>query len=104
MTTYSTQQSRHEAKRRNQRFVEMAVEGRRSEANYIVVTMTDFLQSGISVGLDRAYLSDTARGFHDAITKLQAAMNKDLDEAGLQDTVCLDLSELDALIAEIDKP
>ncbi len=101
---YSTEQARHDAKRRAQRFTELAVEGRREDADTLLTAAETFLQHGLDAGLDRAYLTDTARGFHDAITNLVAAMNKDLDNAGIEGTVKLDLEELDAIIAEIEKP
>jgi hypothetical protein len=83
-------------------YTRMAVDGRREDANRFLAAGLTMLERGMDAGVDRDFLDDAARGLHDAMSNLDARMQRDMDEAGLFDEyACLDLSELDAIIARL---
>jgi len=89
-------------RRRDQRFTDLAVSGRRQEAERFLSYGLWMLQAGIDAGVDKAFLSDTAKGLHDAIGDMVGGMSTDLDNAHLETSAAeIDCSELDALIKEI---
>lgn len=84
-------------------FVIDAVEARLDDARRFLAEMERAIQLGIDAGADRDYLIDTAKGCHDAICNLQAAMYRDLDAAGVsQPDAYLYLGELDELINTLE--
>lgn len=92
------------ARRRDQRFTDMAVAARRQDAERFLSYGLWMLQGGIDCGADRDFLSDTARGLYDAMTNLINGMERDLDNAHLETSAAeIDRSELDALIRELNK-
>jgi glycerol-3-phosphate cytidylyltransferase-like family protein len=88
--------------RADQRFVRDAVRGRKEDAVKVLVYGVCFVVAGIEAGADRDFLTDTAKGLHDAVSKLVAGMRKDLDDAYLPpEDADIDMGELDAIIARI---
>jgi hypothetical protein len=84
------------------RYTRLAIDGRREDANRFLAAGLLMLERGIEAGVDRDFLDDAARSMHDAMSNLDARMQKDMDEAGLfYEYQCLDLSELDAIIARL---
>ena len=89
--------------RRDQRFVDLAVRERRQDAVEFLDAGLRFLRSGLDAKADRAFLIDTAKGLHDAVSNLVGGMRKDLDDAYLPtEGADIDLSELDGIIQGVD--
>jgi len=84
------------------RYTRLAIDGRREDANRFLAAGCLMLERGMEAGVDRDFLDDSARGLHDAMSNLDARMQRDMDEAGLFDEyTCMDLSELDAIISRL---
>ena len=82
----------------------MAVAGRKDDAQRFLVLMLNALEAGIEAGADKDFLSDTAKGAHDAISNLVGGMRRDLDNEGCDERDAdIDMAELDALIATLMK-
>ena len=83
-----------------QRFALMAVDERREDAAHFLFNMEIVIASGITLGIDKNFLHDTATGALDAISNLMSGMLKDLDDQRLASDLLLplDVSELQALV------
>ena len=84
------------------RFTIDAVRGRREEARRFLSSGIDMLEKGLACGADLGFLQDTAKGLHDAVTRVMACMRKDLDNAGCDERGAdIDMAELDTILKYI---
>lgn len=81
-----------------------AVEGRKAEVNLFLDHTVRAVYGGRFGGIDPASLLDMAQGARDAISNIVAGMRRDLDDAGSDpDSATVDTSELDGLIAKLER-
>jgi len=95
--TYPT---RFEARRLNniaRRFTLAATAERRADLDSILDEGVRFLQACKFAGMPADYVDDTARGLHDQLSNLMAAIDRDLDEVGEPPAPPLEMCELEEL-------
>ncbi len=85
--------------RNHKAFVREAVRGRREDARKFLAAGLAFLRAGSEAGVSKDYLSDQAKGLHDAVSDLVGGLRKDLDNERLDpDAGDIDLTELNAIL------
>ena len=86
-----------------QRFALDAVSERRDEACQFLIYMEFAIAQGLEVGIDKAFLHDTATGALDAISNITGELHAALDAENLAHDMLLplDVSELKALIGRL---
>ena len=82
------------------RFTQAAVDERKEDAMRFFCVSLEMIEQGLDLGVDRSFLLDTARGLHDALSDLNHAMARDLDDVGLEVLdERIDLSDLRQVIS-----
>jgi len=79
------------------RFTRAAVAERRADLDSILDEGVRWLQACGFAGMPATYIDDTARGLHDQLSNLMAAIDRDLDEVGEPPAPPLELCELEEL-------
>jgi len=86
------------------KYTRIRVQGWREEADAFLSMGVRMLEHGLRIDADRTRLHDIACYLHDAVSNLDARMEKELDEQGLHgEHEPVDLSQLDKLIKEFPR-
>ncbi|MCC2649850.1 MAG: hypothetical protein K0R61_35 [Microvirga sp.] len=96
--------ARRRAALRDRLAVRDDVANRRQDARRFLAAGLDMIERGMEAKADLAFLSETATGLHDALTRLMAGMRSDLDNCGADDRDAdIDMGELDQLITTLER-
>lgn len=102
-TRLYTHEQREKSRKMGRLYTSMAVAGRKDDAQRFLVLMLNALDAGVEANADKAFLYDTARGLHDAISNLVGGMQRELDAECLDGSEAeIDLTELNQLITTLE--
>ena len=89
---------RHRLNSIARRFTLAATAERRADLDTLLDEGVRFLSACASAGMPDAYVVDAAKGLHDELSNLMAAINRDLDDVGEPAAPPLEMCELNDLI------
>jgi hypothetical protein len=95
---YPTRTERNRLNGIARRFTLAACAERRADLDSLLDEGVRFYQACKFAGMPAAFIVDAAKGLHDQLSNLMAAIDRDLDEVGEPPAPPLEMCELDDLI------